>query len=154
MGFGVRPMRTDKNRRRPGNQRPRMQREMKKASWEKPRAAGLFSPGDRKPQLAEMSRTISVEMVEAIGERRWPTYFSLLDQVVADGDRGRLQVMTIRHDRFLSARRRQTWINKHVPHGLFTSFVPTLKTAASRQFALKVLDSKAFGLHFAGTLRI
>ena len=97
---------------------------------------------------------ISMGMVEAIGDRRWPACFSLLDQVLADGGRVGLQVMTMRHDRFLSARRRQTWINKHVLPGFLMPSVPALETAVSHHSALKVLDSKAFGLHFAATLRI
>ena len=106
------------------------------------------------PGAEKYDAVISVEMIEAIGERSWPTYFSLLDQVLAHGGRVGLQVMTMRHDRFLDARRRQSWINKHVLPGFLMPSVPALELAISRHSSLTVRGSKAFGQHFAATLRI
>jgi cyclopropane fatty-acyl-phospholipid synthase-like methyltransferase len=50
--------------------------------------------------------------------------------------------------------RAAAWFAAHVLPGFLMASVPALETAVSRHSALKVLDSKAFGLHFAATLRI
>lgn len=95
---------------------------------------------------------ISVEMLEAIGEQHWSGYFALLDHVLAPGGRIGLQVMTMRHDRFLAARRRRSWVNRYVLPGFLMPSVPALERAVSGNSSLKVLDRKAFGPHFAATL--
>jgi cyclopropane-fatty-acyl-phospholipid synthase len=50
--------------------------------------------------------------------------------------------------------RAAAWFAAHVLPGFLMASVPALETVVSRHSAPKVLDSKAFGLHFATTLRI
>jgi len=50
--------------------------------------------------------------------------------------------------------RAAAWFAAHVLPGFLMASVPALETVVSRHSALKVLDSKAFGLHFAARLRI
>src|SRR5262249_26295383 len=65
---------------------------------------------------------ISVEMVEAVGERYWPAYFSTVDRVLAPGGRFGLQAITMRHERLLATRHSYTWMHKYVfPGGLIPS---------------------------------
>ena len=64
----------------------------------------------------------SVEMVEAVGERYWDTYFAQLDRLLAPGGRVALQTITMPHDRMLASRRTYTWIQKYIfPGGLIPS---------------------------------
>ncbi|MBF9676670.1 class I SAM-dependent methyltransferase, partial [Streptococcus pseudopneumoniae] len=65
---------------------------------------------------------VSVEMVEAVGEAYWPTYFAALDRLLAPGGRVGLQSITMPHDRMVVAKDDHTWIHKYVfPGGLILS---------------------------------
>jgi cyclopropane-fatty-acyl-phospholipid synthase len=97
---------------------------------------------------------ISVEMIEAIGEKYWPTYFSLLDHLLVAGGRVGLQVITMRHDRFLIARHTQSWVHKYILPGLLLPSVPAMETSMRCHSGLRVLDKKAFGPHYEATLRL
>ena len=44
---------------------------------------------------------VSVEMIEAVGEEYWPTYFSVLDQRLAPGGVVAIQAILMSHDRYL-----------------------------------------------------
>ena len=45
---------------------------------------------------------VSVEMIEAVGYRFWPTYFATLDRLVSPGGRVAIQAITMPHDRMLA----------------------------------------------------
>ncbi|WP_173082111.1 class I SAM-dependent methyltransferase [Phytohabitans rumicis] len=47
---------------------------------------------------------LSVEMIEAVGERYWPTYFATLDRLLAPGGRVGLQAITVPHERLRASR--------------------------------------------------
>jgi cyclopropane-fatty-acyl-phospholipid synthase len=96
----------------------------------------------------------SVEMIEAVGERYWPAYFSSLDRLLRPGGRIGLQTITMPHERMLSSRNAYTWIHKYVfPGGL----IPSL-TAIRHQLAahtgLRIAAYREFGQDYATTLRL
>ena len=65
---------------------------------------------------------LSVEMIEAVGYRFWPTYFQTLDRLVMPGGRVAIQAITMPHDRMLATRNTYTWIQKYIfPGGLLPS---------------------------------
>src|SRR5262249_54940323 len=65
---------------------------------------------------------LSVEMIEAVGLRFWPTYFAALDRLVLPGGRVAIQAITMPHDRMLASRNTYTWIQKYIfPGGLLPS---------------------------------
>ena len=53
-------------------------------------------------------------MIEAVGERYWPAYFSRPDRLLAPGGRVGLQAITMPHDRMLATRGGHTWIHKYI----------------------------------------
>ena len=60
-----------------------------------------------------------VEMIEAVGEEYWPTYFRALDRLLAPGGTVAIQAILMSHDRYLVTRRSYGWIQKHIfPGGL------------------------------------
>jgi cyclopropane-fatty-acyl-phospholipid synthase len=96
----------------------------------------------------------SVEMVEAVGERYWDTYFAQLDRLLAPGGRVALQTITMPHDRMLASRRTYTWIQKYIfPGGLIPS-VTAIENSLDRCTRLRVAGRLDFGAHYAQTLRI
>jgi len=58
---------------------------------------------------------VSVEMIEAVGERYWPDFVRALDRVLAPGGRVALQTITIAHDRLLATRRLHVDTQIHLP---------------------------------------
>jgi cyclopropane-fatty-acyl-phospholipid synthase len=96
---------------------------------------------------------LSVEMIEAIGERYWPTYFAALARLTAPGGRIGLQAITMPHQRMLAARHTHTWVLKYIfPGGLIPSLTAIRGNAAAA--GLSVLDELTFGAHYARTLQI
>jgi cyclopropane-fatty-acyl-phospholipid synthase len=95
----------------------------------------------------------SVEMIEAVGDRYWDTFFTALDQHLAPGGRVGLQAITMAHDRMLATRHTYTWIQKYIfPGGLLPS-VTAIGDSLSRT-RLRIVSREDFGLHYAQTLRL
>jgi cyclopropane-fatty-acyl-phospholipid synthase len=101
----------------------------------------------------EYDAICSVEMIEAVGDRYWDTYFARIDQLLAPGGRVALQAITMPHDRMMASRRTYTWIQKYIfPGGLIPS-VTAIEDSLSRT-SLRVTGRHDFGEHYAETLRI
>ncbi|WP_028658973.1 SAM-dependent methyltransferase [Nocardioides insulae] len=96
---------------------------------------------------------LSVEMIEAVGEEYWPTYFGALDELLAPGGVVALQAILMDHDRYRATRRSYGWIQKHIfPGGMIPS-LRAIETIAQRHTGLRVDRADAFGEHYAETLR-
>ena len=96
---------------------------------------------------------VSVEMIEAVGQEYWPTYFSTIDRHLAPGGVAALQCILMAHDRYLATRHSYGWIQKHIfPGGL----IPSLRAIAdttSGHTRLRMTSVDAFGPDYAVTLR-
>jgi cyclopropane-fatty-acyl-phospholipid synthase len=93
-------------------------------------------------------------MIEAVGERYWPSYFKTLDRLLAPGGRIALQSITMAHDRMLATKNTYTWILKYIfPGGLIPS-VTAIEDTLARHTRLRVAGRLDFGQHYARTLRI
>lgn len=96
---------------------------------------------------------VSIEMLEAVGERHWPDYFGRLGRLLAPGGRVALQAITMEHDHLLATRNSWGWIHKYVfPGGLIPS-IPAIREHA-RDSGLEIWHRRAFGRHYAETLRL
>jgi cyclopropane-fatty-acyl-phospholipid synthase len=96
---------------------------------------------------------ISVEMIEAVGERWWPKYFEVLDRRLARGGRIGLQAIVMPHRRMRASRGSYTWIHKYIfPGGIIPS-VEAIQGIVNRRTTLQITDMKRFGQSYAETLR-
>jgi cyclopropane-fatty-acyl-phospholipid synthase len=94
---------------------------------------------------------VSVEMIEAVGDEYWPTYFSTIAGLLRPGGQVGLQAITMPHDRMLATRRSHTWIHKYVfPGGQILSVPAVLDNAAA--VGLDVTERHSLGYHYARTL--
>ncbi len=110
------------------------------------RAHAAGHPGD-------YDAVVSVEMIEAVGERYWPDYFAAVDRVLAPGGRMGLQAITIAHDRLLATRGTYTWIHKYIfPGGILPS-LPAIDLALSVGTRLRVAEARRLGPSYATTLQ-
>jgi cyclopropane-fatty-acyl-phospholipid synthase len=95
---------------------------------------------------------VSVEMIEAVGERYWPTYFTALDRLLKPGGRVGLQSITMPHDRMLASRGDYSWIHKYVfPGGLIPS-VESIQHHLATDTTMRVAEQRSLGPDYARTL--
>lgn len=101
----------------------------------------------------EFDAIVSVEMIEAVGEEYWPTYFETIDKHLAPGGRVAIQAITMAHHRYLTTRDSYGWIQKYIfPGGLLPSLDAIDETLADHT-TLHVHDRLDMGQHYARTLR-
>jgi cyclopropane-fatty-acyl-phospholipid synthase len=97
---------------------------------------------------------VSVEMIEAVGEKWWPTFFRSLDARLAKGGRIGLQAIVMPHDRLMASRRTWTWIHKYIfPGGLLLS-ERVIDDVCAEHTALRVVDRLHMGSSYADTLQM
>jgi cyclopropane-fatty-acyl-phospholipid synthase len=95
---------------------------------------------------------LSVEMVEAVGERYWPDYFSRIDRLLGPGGRAGVQAITMPHDRMLATRGGHTWIHKYIFPGGQIPSLEAINTALRAHTTLHVTADYPMGRHYARTL--
>jgi len=95
---------------------------------------------------------VSVEMIEAVGEEYWPTYFSTIDKLLAPGGRVSIQAITMAHHRYLATRNSFGWVQKYIfPGGLIPSLQAIDSTLAGHT-SLAVTERRSLGQDYARTL--
>ncbi len=96
---------------------------------------------------------VSVEMVEAVGERYWPAYFATLRDRLKPGGRAVVQAITVSDAEFSVYRKRSDFIRQHIfPGGMLPS--PAVLAHQGAQAGLHMTNSFSFGQDYARTCRI
>jgi cyclopropane-fatty-acyl-phospholipid synthase len=95
---------------------------------------------------------LSVEMIEAVGERYWPAYFSVLDRLLAPGGRVGLQAITMPHDRMIATRGGHTWIHKYIFPGGQIPSLQAITGTLREHTSLRLTVDYPMGPHYARTL--
>jgi len=94
---------------------------------------------------------VSIEMVEAVGERYWPEYFATLKRHVAPGGSALVQAIVIADEFFESYRSRPDFIQTYIfPGGMLLSRGGIVEQC--RKAGLKIAELYSFGLDYAHTL--
>lgn len=108
---------------------------------------------DYRQVTGQFDAIVSVEMIEAVGQEFWPTYFNTLDRLLAPGGQVAIQSILMSHDRYLATRNSFGWIQKHIfPGGLIPS-AEAIEATATRYTDLQVTATHRFGRDYAETLR-
>ncbi|WP_456697550.1 class I SAM-dependent methyltransferase [Aeromicrobium sp. P5_D10] len=108
---------------------------------------------DYREVTGEYDAIVSVEMIEAVGEEYWPTYFATIDKLLAPGGHVSIQAITMAHHRYLATRNSYGWIQKYIfPGGLIPSLEAIDSTLAAHT-SLAVTDKHSLGQHYALTLQ-
>lgn len=109
---------------------------------------------DYRDEQGRYDAVVSVEMIEAVGEKYWPTYFSTIDRVLAPGGRVAIQAILLEHHRMLATRNTYSWIHKYIfPGGLLPS-VTAIEHVLGRHTSLRLSRAHHIGPHYAHTLRL
>ena len=94
----------------------------------------------------------SIEMIEAVGESYWPTYFQTVARLLKSGGRACIQSITIDDALFERYLKSTDFIQQYIfPGGCLPSLGELRRQAA--QVGLRVVDEMAFGPDYAETLR-
>ena len=96
---------------------------------------------------------VSIEMIEAVGERYWPTYFATLKNRLAEGGQAMLQAITV-PDSYLDTYRKGSDYIRHYtfPGGMLMSDSAIADQA--KRAGLSVQESFGFGKDYAQTCRL
>ncbi|MFZ4538721.1 class I SAM-dependent methyltransferase [Propionivibrio sp.] len=99
----------------------------------------------------QFDHIVSIEMVEAVGERWWPNYFKTLQRMLAPEGRAVVQSITIQDALFPRYRKGTDFIQQHVfPGGMLPS--PSAFRRQAAKAGLVVRDEFAFGEDYSRTL--
>jgi len=94
----------------------------------------------------------SIEMVEAVGQAYWPTYFAAIARLLKDGGRACVQSIVIADALFQRYTRSTDFIQQYIfPGGCLPC--PREFRAQADAAGLEVVDELAFGFDYAETLR-
>jgi cyclopropane-fatty-acyl-phospholipid synthase len=98
-------------------------------------------------------RIVSIEMIEAVGEQYWATYFSKLRRSLSDTGTVLLQAITIAEDRFGNYRNQPDFIQRYIFPGGVLPTVGIIRREAARA-GFEIVHHQPFGLSYAQTLAI
>ncbi|MFT4088806.1 MAG: cyclopropane-fatty-acyl-phospholipid synthase family protein [Gordonia sp. (in: high G+C Gram-positive bacteria)] len=134
--------------------------EQRELALRRVRAAGLdrlveIDLVDYRQVSGRYDAVVSVEMIEAVGQRYWGDYFQVLDDVLVPGGRAAIQAITMPHDRMLASARTYTWVHKYIfPGGQLPSVRALRESAAATTAGLSLVDELSMGPHYARTLAL
>lgn len=95
---------------------------------------------------------VSIEMIEAVGERYWPTYFNKIKTSLTDDGAAALQAITVKDEIFPDYRRRSDFIRHYTFPGGMLLAPSQIRNQASRA-GLEARNMFHFGQDYAETLR-
>jgi len=100
---------------------------------------------------ARYDAIVSIEMLEAVGERWWPTYFAKLAACLPHGGRALVQSIVIDDGLFERYRSGSDFIRAYVFPGGMLPTTPRVRREAMRA-GFELIGTQAFGLDYARTL--
>jgi len=109
---------------------------------------------DYRDQIGEFDAVLSVEMIEAVGEKYWPVYFEAIERRLAPGGVAVVQAIVMPHERMLATRNTFTWVQKYIfPGGLIPS-IKVIEDVTAQHTGLRAEVIRHLGADYARTLRI
>ncbi len=108
---------------------------------------------DYRYQQGKYDIIVSIEMVEAVGEKYWNTYFKKLAELIKDDGKIMLQVITIDDKFFKNYRKNADMIRSLIFPGGMLLCENAINNLVKRN-NLHIIDKHRFGLDYAKTLEI
>ncbi len=107
---------------------------------------------DYREHRGAYTKLASIEMLEAIGERQFPTFFAACDRFLEAGGSACLQTILVPDDRYERYRRSADWIERYVFPGCLIPSLAALTGAMARGSQLTVSSVDEIGEHYGETL--
>ncbi|MEO8849020.1 MAG: cyclopropane-fatty-acyl-phospholipid synthase family protein [Casimicrobiaceae bacterium] len=108
---------------------------------------------DYRDLRGSFSKLVSIEMVEAVGDEHYDTYFAQCGRLLTDDGMMLLQAITITDQRYESARKSVDFIQRHIFPGSTIPSVTVMLSSLTRVTDLKLVHLDDIGPHYATTLR-
>ena len=95
---------------------------------------------------------VSIEMIEAVGEKYLNKYFEVIKKNLKFGGRGAIQAIIIKDELYNRYRNKEDFIQKYIFPG---GFLPSLKSLnkLSEKSGLRIDDCKLYGSHYSNTIQ-
>ena len=100
----------------------------------------------------DWDHAVSVEMIEAVGEKYWPVYFDRVASCIRPGGTFALQAIVIENARFDAYRRSADFIQKHIFPGSLLLSISRMNEAFQSTGDLFLYELEDLGLSYARTL--
>lgn len=135
-----------------------LSREQASLARERIHAAGLSAwveirEQDYRAVEGQFTKIASIEMLEAIGERQFETYFAAIDRLLVPGGRACVQTILVPDRRYERYRKSSDWIERYVFPGCLIPSVAALTRAMRDGSRLNVVGLEEIGPGYAETLR-
>ena len=108
---------------------------------------------DYRDLRGSFDKLVSVEMIEAVGEKYLDTYMRSCSERLAPHGEMLLQAITIRDQFYAQALRSVDFIQKHIFPGSFIPSVGAIAESTTRVTDMKIVQLEDIGPHYAPTLR-
>ena len=95
---------------------------------------------------------VSIEMIEAVGEKYLDKYFKIIKENLTSGGRGAIQAIIIKDELYDRYRNKEDFIQKYIFPG---GFLPSFKSLnqLSQKSGLKIEGYNLYGSHYSNTLQ-
>ena len=95
---------------------------------------------------------VSIEMIEAVGEKYLDKYFKIIKENLTSGGRGAIQAIIIKDELYDRYRNKEDFIQKYIFPG---GFLPSFKSLnqLSHNSGLKIEGYNLYGSHYSNTLQ-
>jgi len=107
---------------------------------------------DYREHRGTYDKLASIEMLEAIGERQFPTFFGACDRFLEDGGAACIQTILVPDDRYYRYRRSADWIERYVFPGCLIPSLTALTSSMAGASQLTVRSVDEIGEHYGKTL--
>ena len=106
---------------------------------------------DYRDMEGQFDHIVSIEMLEAVGQEYWPTYFAIMSKVLKKGGRAVIQSITIDHAAYHSYANQPDFIQRYIfPGGMLPS-LPMLERPLA-DAGLHLVSESGYASHYARTL--
>ena len=102
----------------------------------------------------QYDKLVSIEMIESVGRKFLPQYFSNCDRLLNNNGAMLIQAITMPEQRYEGYKESVDFIQKYVFPGGFLPSVSEMQRCVADSSSLRMLALQDFGMHYARTLRI
>jgi len=95
---------------------------------------------------------VSIEMIEAVGEKYLDKYFNIIKENLSPGGRGAIQAIVIKDELYSRYRTKEDFIQKYIFPGGFLPSIQSLDKLSSES-GLKIQEYHSYGSHYSNTLK-
>lgn len=99
------------------------------------------------------SKIVSVEMIEAVGEKYLDSFFAKVSSLLKSDGRFVMQAILMPNSRYENYKKSNDWIEKYIFPGGHLPSMERLLNAASKS-NLEMIEMKEFGMSYAETLKL